>query len=56
MPSEGQYGHGSHNMQYIARSMVVRGAPAIGITAAYGMALAQIYNEDMEVKYFLLLT
>jgi len=29
-------------------SMVVRGAPAIGITAAYGMALAQRGGEDME--------
>jgi len=33
------------------RSMVVRGAPAIGITAAYGMALAQINNEDMEAAF-----
>ena len=27
--------------------MVVRGAPAIGITAAYGMAIAQKNGEDM---------
>ena len=30
------------------RTMVVRGAPAIGITAAYGMALARMGGEDME--------
>ena len=30
------------------REMVVRGAPAIGITAAYGMALARTGGEDME--------
>merc|ERR1711951_312857 len=31
------------------RCMVVRGAPAIGITAAYGLAIAQVSeSEDME--------
>lgn len=30
------------------RDMVVRGAPAIGITAAYGMALAAAAGEDLE--------
>ena len=30
------------------RNMVVRGAPAIGITAAYGMAIAQRNGEDLE--------
>ena len=29
------------------RSMVVRGAPAIGIAAAYGMALAALRNDDL---------
>ena len=29
-------------------AMVVRGAPAIGITAAYGMAMAQKNGEDLE--------
>ena len=33
------------------RSMVVRGAPAIGITAAYGMAIAQKKGEDLEEAY-----
>jgi len=33
------------------RNMVVRGAPAIGITAAYGMALAQLKNENMKDAY-----
>ena len=31
--------------------MVVRGAPAIGITAAYGMAMAQVRGENMEEAY-----
>ena len=30
------------------KTMVVRGAPAIGVSAAFGMALAQIAGEDME--------
>lgn len=30
------------------KTMVVRGAPAIGVTAAYAMALAQIQDVDME--------
>ena len=34
--------------------MVVRGAPAIGITAAYGMAMAQKRGEDMEEAYTVL--
>ena len=29
------------------RDMVVRGAPAIGIAAAYGMALAQLSGEEL---------
>jgi len=32
------------------REMVVRGAPAIGITAAYGMALAALYCDAASVK------
>ena len=31
--------------------MVVRGAPAIGITAAYGMAIAQKHGDDMSDAY-----
>lgn len=31
--------------------MIVRGAPAIGITAAYGIALAAKNNEDLETAY-----
>lgn len=30
------------------KTMVVRGAPAIGVAAAFGMALAYIKNEDLE--------
>ena len=33
------------------RSMVVRGAPAIGIAAAYGFALAAARGEDLEAAY-----
>ena len=36
--------------------MVVRGAPAIGITAAYGMAIAQKVGEDMSKAYNTLAT
>jgi methylthioribose-1-phosphate isomerase len=32
------------------RDMVVRGAPAIGVTAAYGMALAALYAPDTTVE------
>ena len=31
--------------------MVVRGAPAIGITAAYGLAMAQKAGEDLAEAY-----
>ena len=30
------------------REMAVRGAPAIGVAAAYAMALAQLRGEDLE--------
>lgn len=30
------------------KTMVVRGAPAIGVSAAYAMALAEVQNENME--------
>ena len=36
------------------KDMVVRGAPAIGITAAYGMAMAQRRGESMEEAYTVL--
>ena len=32
---------------YAIKDMVVRGAPAIGVSAAYGMALAELNNEDI---------
>ena len=39
---------------YSIKDMVVRGAPAIGVTAAYGLAMAKINGEDMNkvVKLF----
>ncbi len=37
------------------RDMVVRGAPAIGISAAYGLALSGIMNRDFDSDYHLLL-
>ena len=39
------------DVAFAIRDMVVRGAPAIGISAAYGMALAEIKNEDIERAY-----
>ncbi|MCW6168848.1 MAG: S-methyl-5-thioribose-1-phosphate isomerase [Thermoplasmatales archaeon] len=38
----------SDEVATIIRDMAVRGAPAIGITAAYGLAMAKIKGEDME--------
>ena len=32
--------------------MIVRGAPAIGVAAAYGMALAELNGDDIEKAYF----
>lgn len=45
------------NSQEVAeaiKQMVVRGAPAIGITAAYGYALAAFANEDLDHAYKIL--
>ncbi len=36
---------------YAIKNMVVRGAPAIGVSAAYGMALAELNDDDMEEAY-----
>ena len=33
------------------RTMVVRGAPAIGVAAAYGLALAAARGEDLDAAY-----
>jgi translation initiation factor 2B subunit I family (IF-2BI) len=33
---------------FAIKNMVVRGAPAIGVTAAFGVAQAKIQNEDMK--------
>lgn len=38
----------SHDVAGAIRDMVVRGAPAIGITAAYGLVLAARNGDDME--------
>ena len=38
----------SDDIAYAIKHMVVRGAPAIGVTAAYGLALAKIKGENME--------
>lgn len=37
------------DVAFAIKDMVVRGAPAIGVTAAYGLALAKIIGEDMDV-------
>jgi len=34
---------------YAIKNMVVRGAPAIGVTAAFGVAMAELAGEDIEV-------
>jgi len=36
---------------FAIKDMVVRGAPAIGVAAAYGMALAELNGDDMEKAY-----
>ncbi|AAT42846.1 S-methyl-5-thioribose-1-phosphate isomerase [Picrophilus oshimae] len=38
----------SNDVYNAIRDMAVRGAPAIGVTAAYGLAMAKKNNEDME--------
>jgi methylthioribose-1-phosphate isomerase len=43
-----------HDMDELAsaiRSLAVRGAPAIGVAAAYGMALAAARGDDMDAAY-----
>ena len=37
----------SHEVAEAIKSMVVRGAPAIGVSAAFGMALAKIRGDDL---------
>jgi methylthioribose-1-phosphate isomerase len=38
----------SHEVAESIRSMVVRGAPAIGVAAAFGMALAKMHGDDLQ--------
>jgi len=42
------------DVAYAIKEMVVRGAPAIGISAAYGMALAKLEGRDPEEAYEIL--
>jgi len=53
LPETTQYNNysSSNEVASAIKSMVVRGAPAIGITAAYGMAIAQKTGEDLEEAY-----
>ena len=37
-----------NDVVYAIKDMVVRGAPAIGVSAAYGMALAELNDDDIE--------
>lgn len=37
----------TNDVAFAIKDMVVRGAPAIGVTAAYGLALAKLNGEDM---------
>lgn len=36
---------------YAIKDMVVRGAPAIGVTAAFGLAMAKLNNENMDEAF-----
>ncbi|MHB8360776.1 MAG: S-methyl-5-thioribose-1-phosphate isomerase [Thermoplasmataceae archaeon] len=38
----------SEDIAYAIKDMVVRGAPAIGVTAAYGLAMSKIKGDNME--------
>lgn len=38
----------SDEIAYAIKDMVVRGAPAIGVTAAYGLAMSKLKGEDMD--------
>lgn len=38
----------ANDIAYSIKDMVVRGAPAIGVTAAYGLAMSKIQGENME--------
>ncbi|AEH06224.1 S-methyl-5-thioribose-1-phosphate isomerase [Methanothermococcus okinawensis] len=37
-----------HDVAFAIKNMVVRGAPAIGVSAAYGMALAELHNSSRD--------
>lgn len=39
------------DVAYAIKDMVVRGAPAIGVSAAYGLALAEINGDDIYKAY-----
>ncbi|MEO2116968.1 MAG: S-methyl-5-thioribose-1-phosphate isomerase, partial [Methanocaldococcus sp.] len=39
------------DVAYAIKDMVVRGAPAIGISGAYGLALAEIKGDDIYKAY-----
>ncbi len=38
----------TEDIVFAIKDMVVRGAPAIGVTAAFGLAMAKLNNEDMK--------
>ncbi len=42
------------DVEYAIKEMVVRGAPAIGVCGAYGMALGEINNENINMVYNIL--
>ena len=41
----------STEVAYAIRALAVRGAPAIGVAAAYGLALAAVRGEDLDAAY-----
>src|SRR3954470_20046388 len=38
----------AHSVAVAIKDMIVRGAPAIGVSAAFGMALAELTSTDVE--------
>lgn len=51
IPLQTEYLHltSSADVAAAIRDMAVRGAPAIGIAAAYGMALAVLHHEELHI-------
>ncbi len=44
------------DVYFAIKNMIVRGAPAIGVTAAYGIALAYLYNKNLDNAFEVIAT